>query len=70
MTPLGLVDSQRRVNLYFHIGARLNGFRVQPGDTVATGQVLAELDVSFLPHELAKAYKQLEIAQLRLHAAD
>ena len=70
MTPLGLVDSQRRVNLYFHIGARLNGFRVQPGDTVATGQVLAELDVGFLPHELAKAYKQLEIAQLRLHAAD
>ena len=70
MTPLGLVDSQWRVNLYFHIGARLNGFRVQPGDTVATGQVLAELDVGFLPHELAKAYKQLEIAQLRLHAAD
>ena len=70
MTPLGLVDWQRRVNLYFHIGARLNGFRVQPGDTVAAGQVLAELDVGFLPHELAKAHRQLEIAQLRLHAAD
>ena len=70
MTPLGLVDWQRRVNLYFHIGARLNGFRVQPGDKVAAGQVLAELNVGFLPHGLAKAHRQLEIAQLRLHAAD
>ena len=70
MTPLGLVDSQRRVNLSFHIGGRLNGFRVQPGDKVAAGQVLAELNVGFLPHGLAKAHKQLEIALLRLHAAD
>ena len=70
VTLLGLVDSQRRVNLSFRIGGRLNGFRVQPGDTVEAGQVLAELDVGFLPHELAKAQKQLEIARLRLDAAE
>ena len=70
VTLLGIVDSQRRVNLSFRIGGRLNGFRVHPGDTVEAGQVLAELDVGFLPHELAKAQKQLEIARLRLHAAE
>ena len=70
MTLLGLVDSQRRVNLSFRIGGRLNGFRVQPGDTVEAGQVLGKLDVGFLPHELAKAQKQLEIARLRLDAAE
>ena len=69
VTLLGLVDSERRVNLSFRIGGRLNGFLVEPGDMVETGQLLAELDVGFLPHELAKAQKQLEIAQLRLHAA-
>ena len=69
VTLLGLVDSERRVNLSFRIGGRLNGFLVEPGDSVKTGQLLAELDVGFLPHELAKAQKQLEIAQLRLHAA-
>ena len=69
VTLLGLVDSERRVNLSFRIGGRLNGFLVEPGDSVETGQLLAELDVGFLPHELAKAQKQLEIAQLRLHAA-
>ena len=70
VTLLGLVDSRRRVNLSFRIAGRLNGFRVQPGDSVAEGQLLAELDVGFLPHELAKAQKQLEIAQLRLRAAE
>ena len=70
VTLLGLVDSQRRVNLSFRSGGRLNGFRVEPGDTVVAGQILAELDVGFLPHELAKAQKQLEIAQLGLHAAE
>ena len=69
VTLLGLVDSERRVNLSFRIGGRLNGFLVEPGDSVEAGQLLAELDVGFLPHELAKAQKQLEIAQLRLHAA-
>ena len=69
VTLLGLVDSERRVNLSFRIGGRLNGFLVEPGDSVETGQLLAELDVGFLPHELAKAEKQLEIAQLRLKAA-
>lgn len=69
VTLLGLVDSRRRVNLSFRIRGRLNGFRVHPGDAVEAGQLLAELDVGFLPHELAKAQKQLEIAQLRLHAA-
>ncbi len=70
VTLLGIVDSQRRVNLSFRIGGRLNGFRVQPGGPVEAGQVLAELDVGFLPHELAKAQKQLEIARLRLSAAE
>ena len=69
VTLLGLVDSERRVNLSFRIGGRLNGFLVEPGEMVEAGQLLAELDVGFLPHELAKAEKQLEIAQLRLHAA-
>ena len=69
VTLLGLVDSLQRVNLSFRIGGRLNGFHVEPGDMVEEGQLLAELDVGFLPHELAKAEKQLEIAQLRLHAA-
>ena len=69
VTLLGLVDSLQRVNLSFRIGGRLNGFHVEPGDMVEAGQLLAELDVGFLPHELAKAEKQLEIAQLRLHAA-
>ena len=69
VTLLGLVDSLQRVNLSFRIGGRLNGFHVEPGDMVEAGQLLAELDVGFLPHELAKAQKQLEIAQLRLHAA-
>ncbi len=69
VTLLGMVDSLRRVNLSFRIGGRLNGFHVEPGDIVETGQLLAELDVGFLPHELAKAEKQLEIALLRLEAA-
>lgn len=69
VTLLGLVDSLQRVNLSFRIGGRLNGFHVEPGETVKAGQVLAELDVGFLPHELAKAEKQLEIAQLRVQAA-
>ena len=69
VTLLGLVDSLQRVNLSFRIGGRLNGFHVEPGDMVEAGQLLAELDVGFLPHELAKAEKQLEIAQLRLKAA-
>ncbi|MCY4082627.1 MAG: HlyD family efflux transporter periplasmic adaptor subunit [Caldilineaceae bacterium] len=66
---LGMVDSLRRVNLSFRIGGRLNGFHVEPGDLVEAGQILAELDVGFLPHELAKAEKQLEIARLRVEAA-
>ncbi len=66
---LGLVDSLQRVNLSFRIGGRLNGFHVEPGDMVEAGQLLAELDVGFLPHELAKAEKQLEIARLRVQAA-
>ncbi len=70
VTLLGLVDSRRRENLSFRISGRLNRFHVRPGDSVAAGQLLAELDVGFLPHELAKAEKQLEIAQLRLRAAE
>ena len=69
VTLLGMVDSLRRVNLSFRIGGRLNGFHVEPGDIVEEGQLLAELDIGFLPHELAKAEKQLEIALLRLEAA-
>lgn len=69
VTLLGLVDSLQRVNLSFRIGGRLNGFHVEPGDMVEAGQLLAELDVGFLPHELAKAEKQLEIARLRVQAA-
>ncbi len=69
VTLLGMVDSLQRVNLSFRIGGRLNGFHVEPGDVVEAGQVLAELDVGFLPHELAKAAKQLEIARLRVEAA-
>ncbi len=64
-----MADSLRRVNLSFRIGGRLNGFHVEPGDLVEAGQVLAELDVGFLPHELAKAEKQLEIARLRVQTA-
>ena len=70
VTLLGLVDSRRRENLSFRISGRLNRFHVRPGDSVEAGQLLAELDVGFLPHELAKAEKQLEIAQLRLKAAE
>ena len=70
VTLLGLVDSRRRENLSFRIAGRLNRFHVRPGDGVEAGQLLAELDVGFLPHELAKAEKQLEIAQLRLEAAE
>ena len=69
VTLLGMVDSLRRVNLSFRIGGRLNGFHVEPGDSVEAGQLLAELDVGFLPHELAKAEKQLEIARLRVQAS-
>ncbi len=69
VTLLGMVDSLRRVNLSFRIGGRLNVFYVEPGEVVEAGQVLAELDVGFLPHELAKAEKQLEIARLRVEAA-
>ena len=69
VTLLGMVDSLQRVNLSFRIGGRLNGFYVEPGDVVEAGQVLAELDVGFLPHELAKAEKQLEIARLRVQTA-
>ena len=69
VTLLGMVDSLQRVNLSFRIGGRLNGFHVEPGDVVEAGQVLAELDVGFLPHELAKAEKQLEIARLRVQTA-
>ena len=69
VTLLGMVDSLRRVNLSFRIGGRLNGFHVEPGDLVEAGQLLAELDVGFLPHELAKAEKQLEIARLRVQAS-
>ena len=69
VTLLGMVDSLRRVNLSFRIGGRLNGFHVEPGDLVEARQVLAELDVGFLPHELAKAEKQLEIARLRVEVS-
>ncbi len=69
VTLLGLVDSLQRVNLSFRVGGRLNGFHVEPGDLVEAGQLLAELDVGFLPHELAKAEKQLEIARLQVQAA-
>ncbi|MXZ20636.1 MAG: HlyD family efflux transporter periplasmic adaptor subunit [Caldilineaceae bacterium SB0665_bin_25] len=69
VTLLGMVDSLQRVNLSFRIGGRLNGFLVEPGEVVEAGQLLAELDVGFLPHELAKAEKQLEIARLRVEAA-
>ncbi len=69
VTLLGMVDSLRRVNLSFRIGGRLNAFLVEPGELVEAGQLLAELDVGFLPHELAKAEKQLEIARLRVGAA-
>ena len=69
VTLLGMVDSLQRVNLSFRIGGRLNGFHVEPGEVVEAGQLLAELDVGFLPHELAKAEKQLEIARLRVEAA-
>ncbi|MEM7134250.1 MAG: HlyD family efflux transporter periplasmic adaptor subunit [Chloroflexota bacterium] len=69
VTLLGIVDSQRRVNLSFRISGRLNGFHAHPGDLVESGQLLAELDVGFLPNELAKAQKQLEMAKLRLTSA-
>lgn len=69
VTLLGMVDSLQRVNLSFRIGGRLNAFLVEPGELVEAGQLLAELDVGFLPHELAKAEKQLEIARLRVQTA-
>jgi multidrug efflux pump subunit AcrA (membrane-fusion protein) len=63
---LGMVDSQQRVNLFFRTTGRLKGFLVSPGDEVEEGQILAELDVGFMPYDLAKAQTRLEMAQLRL----
>jgi multidrug efflux pump subunit AcrA (membrane-fusion protein) len=61
-----MVDSQRRVNLFFHTDGRLQGFLVEPGDKVEEGELLAELDLGFLPFELEKAQACLDMAELKL----
>ena len=63
---LGMVDSQRRVNLFFRTEGRLRRYLVRPGDKVDEGELLAELDLGFLPYELEKAQTRLEITTLRL----
>ena len=63
---LGVVDSQRRVNVFFRVGGRLKGFYVLPGDNVTEGQLLAELEVGLLPFELSTAQTDLDITHLRL----
>jgi macrolide-specific efflux system membrane fusion protein len=47
---------------------RLKSFRVQSGDVVKKGQVLAELDAGDLEHEIAVAKYELDKAKLELMA--
>ncbi len=66
---LGRVVSSREADLSFRNSGRIREVYVQPGDLVAAGQVLAELDQRDLPWSLAKAQVAVQQAQVRLAAA-
>jgi multidrug efflux pump subunit AcrA (membrane-fusion protein) len=66
---LGRVTSSREADLSFRNSGRIREVYVQPGDMVAEGQALAELDQGALPWQLAKARVEVERQQVRLAAA-
>src|SRR5688572_6221023 len=66
---LGRVVSSQEAELSFRNSGRIREVFVQPGDMVARGQVLAELDQGALPWQLAKARVEIERQQVRLAGA-
>ena len=66
---LGRVVAAQEADLSFRNTGRVRDVFVQPGDLVQSGQVLAELDQSDLPWQLARANLAVTQAQVRLDAA-
>jgi len=59
----------REAELYFRSSGRLKRLHVTPGQTVAAGALLAELESGSLPYDLQSAEIELEKAKLNLEKA-
>jgi RND family efflux transporter MFP subunit len=70
LTFTGRVSPVNEAELYFRTNGRVLAVRVERGDTVQSGDVLAELDVDALYRQLAQAELALETARTDLSSAE
>jgi RND family efflux transporter MFP subunit len=70
LTFTGRVSPVNEAELYFRTNGRVLAVHVERGDTVQTGDVLAELDVDALYRQLAQAELALETARTDLSSAE
>jgi multidrug efflux pump subunit AcrA (membrane-fusion protein) len=70
LTFTGRVSPLEEAELYFRTNGRVLAVYVERGDAVATGDVLAELDVEALHRQMAQAELALETAQTDLESAE
>ena len=70
LTFTGRVSPVKEAEIYFRTDGRVLTVHVAKGDSVRTGDLLAELDVSALRRELAQAEQAYESAQTDLASAE
>jgi multidrug efflux pump subunit AcrA (membrane-fusion protein) len=70
LTSTGRVSPVNEAELYFRTNGRVLAVHVERGDTVQTGDILAELDVDALYRQLAQAELALETARTDLSSAE
>ena len=63
------VEALRREELFFKVDGRVKLMHVRDGDTVTSGQILAELETGRLESDIASAQEAVNNAELRLDAA-
>ncbi|MFC4768005.1 efflux RND transporter periplasmic adaptor subunit [Effusibacillus consociatus] len=68
VTATGTLQNKSIVNLSFGTAGRIASLKVQAGDTVKKGQVLAELDKSVLLNQVASSQANLKSAQAKLNS--
>src|SRR3569832_1681359 len=65
----GVVEAVRETTLAVEVQGRIAGIRVQAGDHVKAGQVLARIDARLVGQQAAASRAQVDAAQARLAAA-
>jgi HlyD family secretion protein len=65
----GKLEAEKRARLSFKQSGRVESVKVKAGDSVSSGDVLAELDTSTLQRQLNEAEVQLQISKLKLEQA-